>query len=253
MTFVPETFTGASAGPGGARIDLRDVQCRLNGRAVLSGVTVSLTERRIGLVGRNGSGKTTLARLMAGLIRPDAGTVRFDSVDVAGDRRAAIRTVGILFQNPDHQIIFPTVEEELAFGLRQLGRSRDAARDGAREMLVRFGKAHWAPRATAELSQGQRHLVCLMAVLAMEPAVIILDEPFTGLDIPTTRQLRHHLAQVTPTVVQITHDPQALAGYDRVLWLEDGKLRRDGPAAETLAQYRVAMEEDGDAGADLLD
>ena len=237
----------------GAAIHLRDVACALNGRAVLSGVTLSLTERRIGLVGRNGSGKTTLARLMAGLIRPDAGTIRIDGVDVAADRRAAIRSVGILFQNPDHQIIFPTVEEELAFGLRQLGQSRDAARDGARVILARFGKAHWAPRATAELSQGQRHLVCLMAVLAMEPKVILLDEPFTGLDIPTTRQLRRHLADVAPSLVQITHDPGALAGYDRVIWLEDGTVRLDGPAAPVLAQFRAAMEEDGNAGADLLD
>ena len=237
----------------GAAIHLRDVACALNGRAVLSGVTLSLTERRIGLVGRNGSGKTTLARLMAGLIRPDAGTIRIDGVDVAADRRAAIRSVGILFQNPDHQIIFPTVEEELAFGLRQLGQSRDAARDGARVILARFGKAHWAPRATAELSQGQRHLVCLMAVLAMEPKVILLDEPFTGLDIPTTRQLRRHLANVAPSLVQITHDPGALAGYDRVIWLEDGTVRLDGPAAPVLAQFRAAMEEDGNAGADLLD
>ena len=237
----------------GAAIHLRDVACTLNGRAVLSGVTLSLTERRIGVVGRNGSGKTTLARLMAGLIRPDAGTIRIDGVDVAADRRAAIRNVGILFQNPDHQIIFPTVEEELAFGLRQLGQSRDAARDGARVILARFGKAHWAPRATAELSQGQRHLVCLMAVLAMEPKVILLDEPFTGLDIPTTRQLRRHLADVAPSLVQITHDPGALAGYDRVIWLEDGTVRLDGPAAPVLAQFRAAMEDDGNAGADLLD
>ena len=237
----------------GAAIELRDVACALNGRAVLSGVTLSLTERRIGLVGRNGSGKTTLARLMAGLIRPDAGTIRIDGVDVAADRRAAIRSVGILFQNPDHQIIFPTVEEELAFGLRQLGRGRDAARDGAQAILARFGKSHWAPRATAELSQGQRHLVCLMAVLAMEPKVIILDEPFTGLDIPTTRQLRRHLAGVTPSLVQITHDPAALAGYDRVIWLEGGTVRLDGPAAPTLAAFQAAMEEDGNAGADLLD
>ena len=91
------------------------------GRALLTGLNLRVTERRIGIVGRNGSGKTTLARVLSGLVAPDQGEVRVCGVDIAKDRRAAIQTVGILFQNPDHQIIFPTVEEELAFGLLQAG------------------------------------------------------------------------------------------------------------------------------------
>ena len=234
-------------------ITLQDAGYFAGGKEILSGLSLHLEEPRIGIIGRNGSGKTTLLRLIAGLVAPSSGTVRVDGIDPFTDRKGALSRLGILFQNPEHQILFPTVEEELAFGLRQLGQSRDAARDGARAILARFGKAHWAPRATAELSQGQRHLVCLMAVMAMEPKVILLDEPFTGLDIPTTRQLRRHLANVAPSLVQITHDPGALAGYDRVIWLEDGTVRLDGPAAQVLAQFRAAMEEDGNAGADLLD
>ncbi|WP_417607656.1 energy-coupling factor ABC transporter ATP-binding protein [Primorskyibacter flagellatus] len=236
-----------------ARITLEGVSYSRDGREVIAKTLLDISDARIGLVGRNGSGKTTLARLLAGLVRPDSGRVLINGVDVARDRRAAIRTVGILFQNPDHQIIFPTVEEELAFGLRQLGRSKDAARDGAAAMLARFGKTHWQGRAVATLSQGQRHLVCLMSVLAMEPALIILDEPFTGLDIPTTRQMHRYLAQVGPSVLHITHDPAALAGYDRVIWMDNGAIRESGPAARTLAHYETAMMEADDAGADLLD
>lgn len=236
-----------------ARITLEGVSYSRDGREVIAKTLLDISDARIGLVGRNGSGKTTLARLLAGLVRPDSGRVLINGVDVARDRRAAIRTVGILFQNPDHQIIFPTVEEELAFGLRQLGRSKDAARDGAVAMLARFGKTHWQGRAVATLSQGQRHLVCLMAVLAMEPALIILDEPFTGLDIPTTRLMHRYLTQVGPSVLHITHDPGALVGYDRVIWMDNGAIRESGPAAQTLALYEAAMTEADHAGADLLD
>lgn len=236
-----------------AHIRLQGVSCSFGDKVVLPELSLDLAERRIGVVGRNGSGKSTLARLIAGLIAPDAGRVLINDVDVLRDRRGAVETVGFLFQNPDHQIIFPTVEEELAFGLTQLGQSKAAARAKARAMLAHFGKADWAPRAVATLSQGQRHLVCLMAVLAMQPAVILLDEPFSGLDIPTTRALRRYLDQIEPALIQITHDPAALEGYDRVLWLDEGRVRADGAPDEVLPAFRAAMEteEGGDAGTDL--
>jgi len=226
-------------------VELDGVSCTLGGRAVLSDLSLRCTERRIGIVGRNGSGKSTLARLLSGLIRPDAGVVRINGVDVAADRAGALRTVGILFQNPDHQIIFPTVSEELAFGLTQMGQTKADARVAALAMLTRFNCAHWADRAVAELSQGQRHLVCLMSVLAMQPAVLILDEPFSGLDIPTTRALRAVLDGIAPAILQITHDPGALDDYDRVIWLEAGSVRTDGLPSEVLAEYLSVMTGEG--------
>ena len=242
-------MTPAITATGSVR--LADVRCRRGTREVLRGLSLDLTERRIGVVGRNGSGKSTLARLIAGLTEPEQGRVTVAGVDVVKDRKAAIRTVGILFQNPDHQIIFPTVEEELAFGLRQTGQAKAAARDGARAMLARFGREGWAERPVTALSQGQRHLVCLMAVLAMAPRVIVLDEPFAGLDIPTTRALQRHLDDLDAQVIHVSHDLAALERYDRVIWLEGGAVAGDGPAGETLAAYATAMEEAGDAGADL--
>lgn len=232
-------------------IQISGVTCRFGPRTALRDISLSLADRRIGIVGRNGSGKTTLSRLIAGLVAPDEGTIRVAGVDVCKDRKAAIRTVGILFQNPDHQIIFPTVEEELAFGLRQLGQSKPAARDGARAMLARFGRDDWHDRSVDSLSQGQRHLVCLMAVLAMTPKVIVLDEPFSGLDIPTTRALRRFLDGLEATLIHVTHDPAALTGYDRVIWLDRGELAGDGPPDTVIAAYLNAMQEADDADADL--
>ncbi|MGB4910459.1 MAG: ATP-binding cassette domain-containing protein, partial [Tabrizicola sp.] len=108
-------------------IEISAASVKLGGRLVLDGLTLRLTESRIGVLGRNGSGKTTLLRLIAGLIAPDAGTVRVEGADPFRDRKATLAALGILFQNPDHQILFPTVEEELAFGLAQQGISQPEA------------------------------------------------------------------------------------------------------------------------------
>lgn len=233
-------------------IDLQDVRFTPEGIPVLCGVTIQTDARRIGIVGRNGSGKTTLARVMAGLVAPDSGTVRIGSVDVGRDRKGALGQVGILFQNPDHQIIFPTVEEEIAFGLTQMGQTPGKAAAGVSAILARFDKQHWAKAAIHQLSQGQRQLVCLMSVLAMCPAVIILDEPFAGLDIPTTRHLERVLEGLEVTLVQITHAPRCVRSYDRVLWLEKGALIREGTPQQVLPAFETRMMQLGD-GDDLSD
>ena len=113
-------------------VDLQNVGVTLGGRAALAGITARLAEPRVAIVGRNGSGKTTLARVVAGLIAPDTGQARIGGIDMARDRRAALENVGIIFQNPDHQIIFPTVLEEVAFGLAQQGKRPREAEAAAR-------------------------------------------------------------------------------------------------------------------------
>ncbi|WP_089903879.1 energy-coupling factor ABC transporter ATP-binding protein [Loktanella fryxellensis] len=234
----------------GAAIVLSGVSLTRGGRPVLQDIDLSTDARRIGIVGRNGSGKTTLARLICGLIAPDTGTVRIGGVDVARDRRAALRTVGILFQNPDHQIIFPTVEEELAFGLTQMGRTKEQAQAAVTAILARFGRAHWHDAAIHTLSHGQKQLVCLMAVLAMEPRVVVLDEPFSGLDLPTRMQLTAAFARIDAGIVHITHDPDVVRDYDHVIWMDGGRVAMQGDAAPVLDAYVARMTALG-AGDDL--
>lgn len=229
-------------------IQIQSLSSHYGDKAVLDTVTLELSEARVGIVGRNGSGKSTLAKAISGLIRPEQGRILINGVDVLKDRKAALSAVGILFQNPDHQIIFPTVEEEISFGLRQLGRSKSDAVEETSNLLANFGKSDWAKRPVSTLSQGQRHLVCLMSVLAMAPAVIILDEPFSGLDIPTTRALQKRLNQLDQTLIHITHDPSVIANYDRVIWIEAGKVIADGAPDTVLPDYLHVMEaEDADA------
>ena len=224
-------------------IVLDGVRHDLDDKPFFRDLSFCLSEKRIGLIGRNGSGKSTLARMISGLIEPAAGRIHVHGVAIAKDRKRAIETIGLIFQNPDHQIIFPTVEEEIAFGLENLSGDRKQARLDARAFLDGFGRLDWAERSTFSLSQGQRHLVCLMAVLAMQPKAVLLDEPFAGLDWPTTKRLYHWLDELEQQVILVTHDIDHLESYDRILWLEKGQLIADGAPADILPAYREQMEQ----------
>lgn len=242
-------MTGPAAMSQG--ICLTGAEVTLLGQRVLGPIDLTLTERRVAVVGRNGSGKSTLLRLVAGLLAPSRGLVRVDGIDPSGDRKGLIQRLGILFQNPDHQIIFPLVEEELAFGLRQLGLSKSEALSAARDRLTKERRGDWLGRPVSSLSQGQKQYLCLLAVLMMEPATLLLDEPFSGLDLPTAKALARHLTGLSQRLVVVTHDPSVAQGYDRVIWLEGGRIARDGPPDEVLPACRAAMEAWGDAGPDF--
>lgn len=230
-------------------ITLDQASVTLGGRVILPPLTLTLTEQRIGILGRNGSGKTTLLRLIAGLIPATSGKVRIDAID-PNDRKAMLTAVGIVFQNPDAQIIFPTVAEEIAFGLRQMGHTGSQARAAALSLLAREGRAHWTDAPTHSLSGGQRHYLCLLSVLAMAPKTILLDEPFAGLDLPTQIRLTRRLASLSQQMITISHDPSAVAQAERVIWLEGGQVVADGPPAVVLPDFNAAMQVWGASDAD---
>ncbi|MDG2190043.1 MAG: ABC transporter ATP-binding protein [Paracoccaceae bacterium] len=222
-------------------IQFENVSLSLNARKLLNGVSLDIQEQRVGVIGRNGSGKTSFARLLSGLLAPSSGRVRVNGNDLFKHRAAALKTVGILFQNPDHQIIFPTVLEELSFGLTQQGQRKAEAMQNANKILQQFDRLDWAERTIATLSQGQRHLVCLLSVLAMAPPLLVLDEPFAGLDLPTKTYLQNLLYGLDQSVLHITHDLQALAEYERVIWLEKGQVVGDGLPKHIIPNFENAM------------
>lgn len=239
--------------PAASGLLLQGAGVTLSGRAVLSEITLHLTEPRIAILGRNGSGKTTLLRLIAGLIAPSMGRVQVDGIDPSTDRRALLPRLGILFQNPDHQILFPTVAEELAFGLVQQGLSREEAAARVTAHLAREGRSAWAKAPVATLSQGQKQWLCLQSILLMDPGTILLDEPLSGLDLPTQMRLARVFAALPQRLVTITHDPATVAGADRVIWLEAGRVAADGPPDQVLPAFLREMNRLGaqDADADL--
>ncbi|WP_040616991.1 ATP-binding cassette domain-containing protein, partial [Roseibium sp. TrichSKD4] len=145
----------------------------------------------------------------------------------------------------DHQIIFPTVREELAFGLRQQGQSKNEAVDIVDRTLLRFDKSHWRDASISTLSHGQKHLVCIMAITAMAPKLLILDEPFAGLDIPTIAQLKRHLTRFQGRILHISHNPLDLEDASQLLWLEEGRICEVGSRCEVLPAYLSRMQDLG--------
>lgn len=226
---------------GDNAIELEGVSVLRGGRTILEGIDLRIPQPRVALIGRNGSGKSTLGRVIKGLIRPDTGRVRVHGLDPAQRSFEALSVAGFLFQNSDHQILCPSVLEEISFGLRENGWSHQEAERHSLELMARHGVEAWRDRAVASLSEGQRRLVCLLAVLVMTPRVLILDEPFTGLDIPTRLRLVAFIRELPQQVVMISHEPDSLKDFQRVLWLEEGRLQADGGPAEVMPEFLSVM------------
>jgi len=222
-------------------ISLRGVRHRFGDRLVLDGISLDLPERRIGVIGANGSGKSTLARTLNGLVLPDEGTVAVDGLDVRRDGAAVRRRVGFLFSDPDAQIVMPTVAEDVAFSLRRarLGRAEQQRR--VAEVLERFGLAGHADHPAHLLSGGQKQLLALASVLVLDPAVLVMDEPTTLLDLRNARRIAEVVDDLPQQVVLVTHHLDLLAGADRVLVVDAGRVVHDAPPAEAVAAYRDLM------------
>ena len=221
-------------------VALNQVSLLRDNQPVLHDISVHLTEHRVGLVGNNGSGKSSLVRLLNGLLQPATGSVRVGEMDPSDGPESMASQVGFIFQNPDHQLIFPTVREELTFGLKNLGLSRSEAESRALALLREHDRDDWADRPVHSLSEGQKQLVCILAVLVMRPRLIVLDEPFSALDLPTRWHLLDWLQSLPQQLLMISHDLDTLANFDRILWLENGRIRGDGHPDDILPAYREA-------------
>ncbi|WP_201132340.1 energy-coupling factor ABC transporter ATP-binding protein [Rhodovulum imhoffii] len=220
--------------PKPAVITFRDVVVEKNGTPILAGLTLRLSERRIGVIGRNGSGKSTFARLFNGIETPSSGEVGIDGKTGRKDLR---RHVGFVFQNPDNQIVYPIVSEDLAFGLKNLKLTQQETAARIDTVLTRFGLAHLRDRFTHQLSGGEKQMIALAGVLVMQPRVIVFDEPTTLLDLCNKRRFMAALQELEQQIVVVSHDLDLLQGFDRVLHFENGTLCEDGPPAPVIAAY----------------
>jgi len=205
---------------------------------------VSLTIRTgevVALVGHNGSGKTTLAKHLNGLHAPDAGHVRYDGREVTDYSMSAIgRDVGYVFQNPDHQLFADTVREEVEFGPQNFGISGEALDQRVSQALETVELTELADADPFALSRGQRQRVALAGILATDPAVIVFDEPTTGLDATQRDRFMRLVAELNRTtgltVVAITHSMETVARYaPRTVVLEDGQVAYDGSTRRLFA------------------
>ncbi len=201
------------------------------GRVIFPDLSLALHEgERVGLHGGNGEGKTTLFRLITGLERPQAGRVLLGGrvMEQERDFAAMRRAVGLVLQEADDQLFCPTVLEDVSFGPLNLGLPREAAREKARSVLRGLGLAGFEDRLTHRLSGGEKKLVSLAGVLAMEPAALLLDEPTAALDARAAARLKEVLDALPMARITVSHDMGFLEAVSNALWrLEDGRIHKE--------------------------
>ncbi|MET3902847.1 ABC transporter ATP-binding protein [Paenarthrobacter sp. 4246] len=208
-------------------------------KTLLHDFSLELTERRIGVIGANGSGKSTLLRLVNGLVEPSEGSVEVHGDDTVAAVRRVRGNVGFVFTDPLSQLVMPTGREDVELSLRRSIKNSKERAARAETVLERFGLLHLADQSIYELSGGERQLLALAVVLAVDPTVLVLDEPSTLLDLRNRELLRRTVAGLDQQVIMSTHDLELALDMDRVLVVESGRIVFDGGAAEGVARYRA--------------
>lgn len=205
---------------------LHDVHLRRGERLVFNGLSLAIQTHRTGLVGLNGTGKTSLLRLLMGLEEPEQGLLQNE------------KPVGLVFQSPNQQILFPTVMEELCFGQLERGKEPKQVEVKAKALASAHGAEHLLKRSTHECSEGEKQLVCILAVLMDEPQVLLFDEPFASLDARTTRAMMAVIKTLPQQVVMASHNLDLLHDFDELIWMDGGQVKMQG----SVKQVREAFE-----------
>lgn len=209
-----------------------------DGTQALFGVDLAIERgERVALLGPNGAGKTTLVLHLNGILPTQSGSVEVGGLPVRKETLAEIRRrVGVVFQDPDDQLFMPTVKEDVAFGPANLGIRGEELELRVLSALSAVGMEHVVDRAPHHLSFGQRRRVAVATVLAMEPEILVLDEPSSNLDPAGRRELAEILEGLQITMLMVTHDlPYALELCPRSVVMNGGTIVADGPTVDLLS------------------
>lgn len=222
-------------------IELEDIHYRYHeddAREALAGVSLEIRRGEwLAIIGHNGSGKSTLAKVMNGLIEANTGSVVVNGKTLTEETVFDVRrTVGMVFQNPDNQFVGTTVEDDIAFGLENIGLPREEMLERVTKVLDMVKMSEFRTKEPARLSGGQKQRVAIAGVTALEPEIIILDEatsmldPKGRLEVISTIQKLHKEKKIT--VISITHDLDEAAQADRVVLMEQGQIQQIGTPKE---------------------
>ena len=225
------------------RVEVRSLSYAYpDGHAALHGVDLRIAPgERVAVLGPNGAGKTTLALHLNGILTPQAGSVSVDGLDVVRRNLKEVRRrVGVVFQDPDDQLFMTSVGDDVAFGPANLGLSGPELRARVDAALAAVRMSEARERPPHHLSFGERRRVALATVLAMDPTVLVLDEPTSNLDPAGRRELADVLARIPVTLVMITHDlPYALQLCERSVVMDAGRIVADEPTRALLADREL--------------
>jgi len=210
-----------------------------DGTRALKGIDLAISEGEFLLIcGPNGSGKTTLIRLISGLLKPTSGSVHVNGLNPINDSSEVRRMVGMVFQDPDSQIVGETVKEDAAFGPENLGLPVEEITERVDWALQVMGLKDLSEKPCYLLSGGEKRRLAIAGVLAMRPQVVLFDEPFSFLDYPGIREVLKHMVRLHReghTLIVTTHDVEkVIAHVDRIAIIHDGELKVAGPPEELM-------------------
>lgn len=219
-----------------------------SGVEALKGVTLKIDDGQfVAIMGQNGAGKTTLVKHFNGLLKPSTGKVLVDNTETTKASIASLsKTVGFVFQNPDHQLFSETVEEEIAFALKNFGFTEEVIEKQVTWVLNLLSLTQYRKTSPFMLSGGERKRVALASVLAWDPQMLILDEPTIGQDHEQKEKLRQFIVQLQTqgkTVVIVTHDVEFVAECNpRVILMREGKIIADGEGKKILTNTEALTQ-----------
>ncbi len=210
-------------------IHLDHVTCQTDEKIILNDISTIIEHKRTAIIGANGSGKSTFIRLLNGLILPDAGKVSVDGLWTHSHDITTIRkNIGFMFQNPEHQIIWPAVKEDLTFSLKNHHfppKDYDSCID---DILGKLKISHLKNALIHGLSGGEKQLVALAALLIIKPHWLIFDEPTAMLDFANETNIKKQIASLKQKVVVVTHDLNWAKSFEHILWIKNGKIVQQG-------------------------
>ena len=210
-------------------VTLENIYFEKDSTLILKGITLCITKKNTGVIGNNGSGKSSLLRIIKCIEEPSSGKLhsRFTS--------------SLIFQNPDHQILCPTVKDELCFGQIEMGETTESIEKKLDLLLSEYQVNYLLDKGTHELSEGEKQLICILSTLMDEPEIILLDEPFSSLDLKNQRKFIKIILELKQPIVMASHQLDLLESFDEIIWLENGKIKLIGPAKKTLSLYRKSI------------
>lgn len=216
-----------------------------DGNQVLRNLSLSIEKgETVGIIGANGAGKSTLLMSIVGILLPFEGSIEVDGLMQDRKKLRELRErIGFVFQNPDDQLFMSNVYDDIAFGLRNYGMSEENIRTRIDHILKELGVEKLRDMSSHKLSGGEKRIIAIATVLAMEPSVVLFDEPSSFLDPKTRRRLIHLLRGVPMTKLIATHDlDMALELCERVVVLKEGQVYAEGKAKDILTNQGLLEE-----------
>ncbi len=206
-------------------------------KIILNNLSINLSQKNIAVIGLNGSGKSTLIKLISGLIVSEQGSVFIEGLDTKKNTKKIRKKVGCIFQNPENQIIFPIVREDILFTLKNQDLTLYEKEERLNKVLNLCEILHLKNRNTYFLSGGEKQLVAIASILIKEPSYVLFDEPASSLDLVYKKLIFNTIRKLNSINIVATHDTKFVENFSRVILMDKGNIIKDGNAKEIIDYY----------------